>query len=209
MKHTDPRIDDYIAKAQPFAQPILQHLRSLVHQANPEVTETIKWGMPFFDYKGPYCNMASFKEHVVFGFWKSALLKDPKHYLGERASKGGEAMGNLGRIVSLESLPPDDAIKDFLQQAKKLNDEGKKTTKAPAPEKGEMATPDFFLAALKKHKQALEVFNGFPPSAKKDYIEWITEAKTEATRQKRLATAIEWISEGKRRNWKYEQDRKG
>jgi uncharacterized protein YdeI (YjbR/CyaY-like superfamily) len=133
------------------------------------------------------------------------MLKDPKHYLGERASKGGEAMGNLGRIVSLESLPPDEAILDFLKQAKKLNDEGKKTTKASAPEKVETATPDFLLAALKKHKKALEVFNGFPPSAKKDYIEWLTEAKTETTRDKRMETALEWIAEGKRRNWKYEK----
>jgi hypothetical protein len=125
MSH-DKRVDEYIAKAQPFAQPILKHLRQLIHKANPEVVETIKWGMPAFDYKGPYFGFGSFKQHCVGSFWKSKLLKDPKKYLRERKNNGGEAMGHLGRITTLKDLPPDKVLIDFFRQAKKLNDDGVK-----------------------------------------------------------------------------------
>jgi uncharacterized protein YdeI (YjbR/CyaY-like superfamily) len=202
MGKKDPRIDAYIAKAQPFAQPVLKHLRKLVHTACPEVEETIKWGMPFFDYKGSFCNMASFKQHCTFGFWKPKLLKDPENYLGENKAHGGEAMGNLGRITGLKDLPPDKVILDFIKQAKKLNDEGVKIAK-PKTEKKELVIPAELTNALKKNKKAEKVFDDFSYSHKKEYAEWITEAKTEETRNKRLATAIEWISEGKPRNWKY------
>src|SRR6185369_7961512 len=107
MTNTDKRVDAYIAKAQPFAKPILEHLRMLIHKGCPEVQETIKWGMPSFDYKGPFFSIASFKEHAVFGFWKAKLLKDPKNYLSDRANEGGEAMGHGGRITKLSDLPPD------------------------------------------------------------------------------------------------------
>ena len=205
MKNKNEQIDAYIERAEPFAKPVLKHLRKLVHKANPHVEEKIKWGMPFFDYKGPFCNMASFKNHVVFGFWKSSLINDPNKYLGERASNGGEAMGNLGRITSIEDLPPDEVIIDFLMQAKQLNDKG---IKLPAKERKpnqELEIPDDFLNSLKRNKKAMDIFEGFPPSAKRDYAEWITEAKSDKTREQRMATAIEWISEGKRRNWKYEK----
>lgn len=119
MVKKDKRVDVYIEKAKPFAQPILKHLRKLIHQSNPEVEETIKWGMPSFDYKGPFCSMASFKEHAVFGFWKTSLLKDPKGILESRH----DAMGSLGRITSMNDLPNDKVILDFLKQAKKLNDD--------------------------------------------------------------------------------------
>ena len=208
MKSKNELLDAYIERAEPFARPILKHLRKLVHKANPDVMETIKWGMPSFDYKGPYCSMASFKQHVVFGFWKSSLLNDPEHFLGERASKGGEAMGNLGRITSLKVLPPDEAIISFLKQAKQLNDEGIKLPAKEKRPKEDIDVPDYLMSALKRNKKALEIFNGFPPSAKKDYVEWLTEAKTEKTREQRLETAIEWIGEGKRRNWKYEKGAK-
>lgn len=203
MEQPDQRIDAYIEKAQPFAQPILKHLRKLIHQANPGVKETIKWGMPSFDYKGPFCSMASFKQHVAFGFWKPSLLNDPHGYLQERSNQGGEAMGNLGRITSLKDLPPDKVIIDFIKQAKKLNDDGIKLPPKPVKEKTELVIPDYFTKALNKNKKALAVFENFSYSNKKEYLEWITEAKTEATQQKRLETAIEWISEGKIRNWKY------
>jgi uncharacterized protein YdeI (YjbR/CyaY-like superfamily) len=200
MPNRDPRVDAYIAKAAPFAQPVLQHLRNLVHTACPEVTETIKWGMPFFDYKGPFCNIAAFKAHCAFGFWKTALIPDPKGILKR------DAMGSLGRITSLKDLPSDTILKGFIKAAKKLNDEGvkisppKKTT-----EKKEIPVPDDIIGALKKNKKAWSAFEAFPPSHRKEYIQWITEAKTEETRQKRMATAIEWISEGKARNWKYQR----
>src|SRR5438874_9153330 len=114
MTTKDNRIDAYIEKAQPFAKPILKHLRKLIHQACPEVQETIKWGMPSFDYKGPFVSMAAFKAHAVFGFWKARLLKDPHNYLGERAIDGGEAMGHLGRLTKLSDLPPDKVMLDFI-----------------------------------------------------------------------------------------------
>ncbi len=204
MKRKDPKIDAYIAKAQPFAKPILKHLRELIHKANPDVEETIKWGMPSFDYKGPFCSMAAFKQHAVFGFWKGKLLNDKKGYLEERAIDGGTAMGHLGRITSLKDLPPDKAILDFVKQAKKLNDEGIKMPAKSKKETKELLVPPYFLKEIKKNKKAAAVFAEFSVSKKKDYVEWITEAKTEETKASRMATAVEWISEGKGRNWKYE-----
>ncbi|MBS4029415.1 MAG: YdeI/OmpD-associated family protein [Ignavibacteriales bacterium] len=201
----DKRIDAYITRSADFAKPILKHLREIVHKGCPEIVETIKWGMPSFDYKGPFCSMAAFKEHAVFGFWKYVLMNDPKNYLGERKNRGGEAMGNLGRITSLKDLPPDKVIIDFIKQAKKFNDDGIKLPAKPKKEKVELVIPDYFINALKKNKKALTVFENFSYSHKKDYLEWVTEAKTEETRNKRIATAVEWISEGKGRNWKYER----
>jgi uncharacterized protein YdeI (YjbR/CyaY-like superfamily) len=208
MEKNFANIDAYIAKAKPFAQPILEHLRSLVHQANPDVKETIKWGMPYFEYKGLLCGMASFKEHVAFGFWRSELLNDPKGYLQGTRSQGGEAMGNMGRITRLEDLPPDKVIMDFVRQASKLHDDGIKVPKAPAAANKELDVPDYFMKALKRNKQAFASFENFSHSKKKDYVQWITEAKTEKTRESRIATAVEWISEGKGRNWKYERPAK-
>lgn len=203
MGKKDKRIDTYITKAQPFAQPILKKLRELIHKGNPEVEETIKWGMPSFDYKGPFCSFASFKQHAVFGFWKYMLIKDPNGYLQDISNKGGDAMGNLGRITALKDLPPDKVIIDFIKQAKKLNDEGVKLPPKPKKPKTELIVPDYFIAALKKNKKAFEIFNNFSYSHKKEYLEWISEAKTEETRNRRIATAIEWMAEGKPRNWKY------
>lgn len=203
MTKYDKRIDAYIDRAQPFAKPILTKLRELVHKAIPDVEETLKWGMPFFDYKGPICNFAGFKEHATFRFWKYQLMKDPKGLLKEIANKGGEAMGNLGRITSIKELPPDRVLIDFLKQAKMLNEDG---IKLPAREKAprtELEIPGYFVNALKKNKAAETVFNKFSYAHKKEYLEWITEAKTESTRLKRLETAIDWMSEGKSRNWKY------
>ena len=199
----DKRVDAYIDKAQPFAKPILKKLRELIHKGNPDVEETIKWGMPFFDYKGPFCNFASFKEHATFGFWKYKLIKDPNGYLQNISSKGGDAMGNLGRITSLKDLPPDKVIIDFIKQAKKINDEGIKLTLKPKKPKGELVIPDYFINSLKKNKKAFDTFNNFSYSHKKEYVEWISDAKTDETRNKRIETAIEWMSVGKSRNWEY------
>lgn len=203
MAKKNPKIDAYILKSADFAVPILMHLRDLIHRGCPEVEETIKWGMPFFDYKGPFCSMASFKQHAVFGFWKAKLLKDPKKYLQERSSEGGSAMGHLGRITSMKDLPPDKVILDFIKQAKKINDEGIKVPAKPKVEKKELEVPAYFTNALKKNKKAFATFNEFSYSHKKEYVEWVTEAKTEATRDKRMETAIDWMEEGKGRNWKY------
>lgn len=203
MGKKDKRVDDYISNAQPFAKPVLKKLRELIHKGNPEVEETIKWGMPSFNYKGPFCSFASFKEHAVFGFWKYQLIKDPKGYLQDYRNKGGDAMGNLGRITSLKDLPPDKIIIDFMKQAKKLNDDGVKLPSRPKKLKKELVIPKYFKDALKKNKTAFETFNDFSYSHKKEYVEWISEAKTEETRNKRIATALEWMTDGKPRNWKY------
>jgi uncharacterized protein YdeI (YjbR/CyaY-like superfamily) len=205
MATTNKRIDAYIASAQPFSKPVLVHLRKLIHQACPEVEETVKWGMPFFEYKGPLCSFAAFKQHAVFGFWKEKLIKDPKHYLQPRSADGGAAMGHLGKITSLKDLPPDKALLDFIKQAAKLNDEGVKLPSKAKPviDKKDLVVPDYITKSVNKNKKAAAWWNEFSPGKQKEYIDWLEEAKTEETRDKRLKTAVEWIAEGKIRNWKY------
>ncbi len=201
---TDKRIDAYILKSQAFAQPVLNHLRALVHAACADVEETIKWGFPHFDYKVEMmCSMAAFKEHCVFGFWKAGLMKD-KSLLA--VAKSEIAMGHFGKIRSLNDLPSDKKIIAYIQEAMKLNDEGIKIPKKENPDsQKELLIPDYFLKELKQHKPAQKAFDAFSPSCKREYIEWIVDAKTEATRMKRMTQAIEWISEGKKRHWKYER----
>ncbi len=201
MAQKDRRIDAYIVKAQPFAWPILEYLRDLVHRACPDVKETIKWGMPHFDYKGEMmCHMASFKQHCAFGFWKASLMNDKKRI--EKA-KGETAMGDFGKITGLKDLPSDAKMIRYIKEAMKLNDEGIKVEKKKPLTKKDIEAPDYFLKELKKNKAALKTFNMFSPSNKKEYIMWITDAKTEETRKSRMTTAIEWMEEGKQRNWKY------
>lgn len=208
MAPKDKRIDAYIAKSQTFAQPVMKKLRALVHKACPEVVETIKWGMPSFEYKGPMFGFAAFKAHCVGGFWKSKLLKDPDNLLGERKNQGGEAMGNLGRMTSIKDLPPDEAIIDFIKQHMKLNEDGIKVEKKKPVAKKEIEPPKEFIAALNKNKKAKATFDNFASSQKREYLQWITEAKTEETKSKRLAEAVQWMSEGKPRMWKYMKEYK-
>jgi len=198
MPNKDPRIDAYIEKSADFAKPIMTHLRRLIHKASPKITENIKWSMPAFEYKGLVCGFAAFKHHCTFGFWKESLLKK-----GEFSTEK-TAMGSFGRITSKKDLPPDDVIIKLVQQAVELNEKGIKVEKKKSPVKTELVVPDYLTEALKKDKKAHETFESFPYSCKKEYVEWITEAKTDATRDKRLATTLEWLAEGKRRNWKYE-----
>ena len=193
-------IDEYIENAAPFAKPILNHLRKLVQENCPGVEEKIKWGMAAFDYKGPFASMASFKEHASFGFWKAKLMKDADRLLDNQST----GMGHLGRITSLKDLPPDSQIIKWLSDAMALNDEGVKIA-IPKTEKRELSLPDEFAAALNENKIAKEVFDKASYSFRKEYIMWVTGAKTAGTRQKRMAQAVEWISEGKGRNWKYEK----
>lgn len=200
MPSINPGVDAYITKAAPFAQPVLSHLRDLIHKACPEVEENIKWGMPSFEYKGILCNFASFKQHCTFGFWKASLMKDKM--LMENA-RSEASMGHLGKITSLKDLPSDKKITAWIKEAMKLNEEGKKVIKAKPVVKKDLVIPSYIPAAIKKNKKAWGTFVKFSPSAKKEYIEWITEAKSEETRNKRLLQAIEWMAEGKPRNWKY------
>lgn len=201
MGTRDKRVDAYIAKSAEFAQPILRELREIVHEGCPEVEEAMKWSFPNFMYKGILCSMASFKQHCSFGFWKGALI------LGGKECKPGEGMGQFGRIVSLKDLPARRALVKYVAEAKRLNDEGVKspTRSKPRTAKAELEVPSLFTAALKKNKKALATFEAFSYSKKKEYVEWVTQAKTDETRGRRLKTSIEWLSEGKARNWKYEK----
>ncbi len=200
MPTTDPWVDAYIERSAEFAQPILKHIRSLVHEVCPDVEEKKKWSFPHFDYKGMLCSMAAFKEHCAFGFWKQSLLETDA-FPAER-----NAMGSFGRITKLADLPEDATMKKLIADAMNLNDVGIKVKRAkPTSEKKELVIPEILLEALAQNEKAAETFNNFPPSCRKEYAEWIAEAKTEATRDKRLVTTLEWLTEGKRRSWKYEK----
>ena len=203
MEQYDARIDAYIARAAPFAQPILEHIRQIVHEASPLITETVKWGMPFFDYKGPVCQMAAFKQHLGFGFWRASRLNDPDGLL--KGSDEEAAAGSFGRIMTIEDLPSATALKNFVLQAIALNESGIKVPKKIAAPKAELDMPADFNALLSGDQKALENFVNFSPSKKREYLEWFVEAKSDATRQKRMEQALEWISEGKSRNWKYQR----
>lgn len=200
MPTLDPRIDAYIAASAEFAQPILEHIRAVVHDTCPDVEETMKWSFPHFQYKGMLCSMASFKAHCAFGFWKGELL------IAAEDDKGKEAMGQFGRISSVKDLPPKRTLASYIRKAMKLNDEG---VKAPARAKPatprELTVPDYFIAQLEQSPAALEHFTAFSTSKKRDYVDWLEEAKTETTRARRMEQALEWIAEGKSRNWKYEK----
>ena len=201
MPEIDPRVDAYIERSADFARPILTDIRKIVHKACPSVKETMKWSFPHFDYKDQMmCFMASFKAHVALGFWKQSLMEDST-FPAEKT-----AMGSFGRLTSVKDLPDDKTMKKLITDAMKLNDAGVKVKRAfVSRDKKDLVVPDVLLEALAKHEAAAETFNSFPYSCKREYVEWITEAKTDATREKRLATTLEWLAEGKRRNWKYER----
>ena len=195
MGKKDTRIDAYIEKSADFAKPILKHLRKVVHAGCPNAEETVKWSMPHFDYKGPLAGMAAFKEHCAFGFWKGSLIVP--------GSK--EAMGQFGCIRKVSDLPKEDVLIGYVRKATRLNEEGVKVPRPLKHEKKEIPMPSDLAAALKKNAKARATFGGFSPSHKREYLVWITEARAEATRKKRLDTAIEWMSEGKPRHWKYQK----
>ena len=190
MTQFDERVDAYIEKSAPFAQEILNHIRGLVHQASPLISETIKWGFPNFVYKGIICSMAAFKEHCTFGFWKASLIPDPYQLFGERAN----AMGSLGRIEKLTDLPSDKILLEYIAAALKLDEAGVKVKKVASAPKAEIPIPDYFEEELKRQPKARQVFENFSPSHKREYLEWITTAKSEATKLKRMATTIEWLN---------------
>ncbi len=199
MSNHDPRVDAYIAKSAEFARPILEHLRERVHAACPEVEEGIKWSMPFFSYKAaPMCMMAAFKQHCSFGFW-----------LSKEVTGGGDedGMGQFGKLATLRDLPSDKQLATYLKKAMALNEAGVKKARPKAAAKPAPTLPDELAAALarKQHAAARKTWEGFGPGAQREYVDWVTEAKTEATRQKRLATTLEWLAEGRKRNWKYEK----
>lgn len=193
----DPRIDAYIAKAAPFAQPILNYVRERVHAAAPEAEETLKWSMPSFTIGGKILiGMAAFKQHAALNFWRGQELK------GAEASR--DAMGQFGRLTSIDDLPGDTELDALIRQAAELA----KTAPAPRKVKHEPKPPaelhPQFAEALAANPKARTTLDSFPPSARREYLDWIAEAKQESTRAKRIADAVQWLSEGKRRHWKYE-----
>lgn len=196
MAKHDPRIDAYIAKSAEFAQPVLRHLRAVVHAACPDVEESLKWGMPHFGYRGAMmCTMAAFKQHCGFSFWLYAQV------VGGQTEEG---MGQFGKITSIKDLPGKRALDAYIKKAMALNEAGVKMKRPKAAPKPPPSLPDDFAALLKKNKAAYTHYQAFSPSAQREYVNWIIEAKTEATRGKRIATALQWLAEGKQRNWKYQ-----
>jgi uncharacterized protein YdeI (YjbR/CyaY-like superfamily) len=201
----DARVDAYIGKARPFAQPVLIHIRELMHKAAPDLNETVKWGMPFFELNGVILgNMAAFKEHCSLGLWGPEMHA----ILGNDGAKSNEAMGTFGRIASVKDLPTEKVLLGYFKQAAGFVTSGERTTSlVRKPKRAVKAPPEVpveLVAALKKNKLAAKVFEGFSPSCKREYVDWVTEAKRDETKQKRVAQAVEWMAEGKSRNWKYE-----
>jgi len=194
----DPRVDAYIAKAPAYAKPILTRLRKVVHTALPEIAEDTKWSSPHFDYKGIFCSMSAFKQHCMFGFWLHRPL------LASLTAADAATLTGLRRIASVEDLPDDKTLTRIIKAGAKLNDAGVKPAREKAPPKPMPKAPPALIAALKKNASASATFAGASPSFKREYINWIVEAKSADTRQRRLETAVEWMADGKGRNWKYE-----
>lgn len=202
MAKRSSRVDDYIAKAAPFARPILQSIRAAFHAADAGVEETIKWGAPHFEKGGLLGHMAAFKAHVRLVFWRGKELKDPKNLLRDEKN---EQLGWM-RIESKADLPASEVLSQYVRDSIRLVAAGKAKLARPrskAPR--ELQIPKELLDALKQNAKAKLAFEAFSYSHKKEYVEWIVEAKKEETRARRLETAIQWMSEGKSRNWKYEK----
>ena len=200
----NPAVDAYIAKSAAFARPVLRHLRALMHKADPKIVESLKWGVPHFEHKGIVAGMAAFKAHAAFGFWSSRLLKEK---LGKDAAKVFRTSGDAAmfgrKITSLADLPPDALLIKAIKAAVALNEAGVRPKRA-LKKKPPVKPPAYLLAALRKNAKARKTFEGFTPSQQREYVDWLTEARQEATREKRLATALEWLAEGKQRHWKYQ-----
>lgn len=194
MARKDPRIDAYIRRASPFARPILKRLRDIVHIGCSDVEETIKWNSPFFEHKGIICFMAAFKEHCAFGFWKGSLIFGAKH-------KG--AMGHFGRITSISDLPNAKTLAGYVRKAAELNEAGVQKSRPRSRAKQKLSVPADLKAALQRNAKARKTFENFSYSHKKEYVTWITDAKRDETRKRRLQTAIQWLAQGKPQNWKY------
>ena len=194
----DPRIDAYIAKQADFARPILVHLREAIHAACSEAEETLKWSMPAFMYKGQIlASMAAFKAHATFGFWRA------KDVVGETGAER-DAMGQFGRLTSRDDLPPADVLSSLIRKAMAVADSGEKRPRPVKHPKPELETPEDLGEALDGNEAARATFDGLSPSARRDYVEWVVSAKRPETRASRIAQAVEWMAEGKKRHWKYE-----
>jgi len=200
MGTRDPRVDAYIDHAAGFAQPVLRHLRELVHEACPDAVEKMKWRTPAFQYHGILCGMAAFKEHCTFGFWHPLM----REQAGRDARAANDAMGQFGRITRVADLPKDGALKALVRRAAKLNASGVKVPRETG-KKRPLVVPNDFGVALRGSAEARETFKRISRSHQREYVEWIESAKREETRTRRLATAIEWLAEGKVKEWRYQR----
>jgi uncharacterized protein YdeI (YjbR/CyaY-like superfamily) len=187
--------DEYIASAAPFARPILTKIRAAFHKAHPEIEETMKWSFPHFEYKGVLAAMAAYKQHCALGFWKGSLMKT--------VNQPGDTPASYAKFADVKDLPPEKKLITMVREAIDLNEKGVKIKRDPPKPKGVLVVPDYLTKALGKNKAAKKTFENFSPSNQREYVNWLTEAKTEATREKRLKQAIEWMAEGKPRLWKY------
>lgn len=203
MTKFNQKVDEYIAKSEDFAKPILEHWRQLVHATCPDVEEAIKWGIPHFDYKGDFmCVMASYKNHCSFSFIKAELMSDPRL----KESKNQKPIKRfLGKVTDIGELPPEKEFKAMLKEAMVLNEKGIKIERPKSEKPKTIETPDYFAKELDANPKAKEIFESKSPSFRKNYLVWITGAKTEATRQKRIEQSLEWIAEGKDRFWQYKK----
>jgi len=197
MGQRDPRIDAYIEKAPEYARPILVHLREIVHAGCPDVVETIKWGMPAFEHRGILCGMAAFKKHATFGFWKHGLVVEGA------TGKELDAMGSFGKLTSVRELPTKAVLTRYVKKAAKLNEDGIQPEKRKHSPKKALPMHPEFKAALARNKKAQTTLDEFSPSHRREYVDWIAEAKGDDTRARRIEQAIEWLSAGKPRHWKY------
>jgi len=200
MSRKDPRIDAYIDNAPAYSRPILKKLRTLFHKADKRITENVKWGNPTFEHEGIVGGMGAFKKHVAFGFWNAPAMKDPEKLFRGQAKQSPYAI----KAASVGDLPKDAILLEYIREAVALNEQGVKR-EAKRSTRPALRAPSDFVAALGKKPKAQAVFKAFTPSRRREYVEWILDAKREETRKKRIATAVEWIAEGKRRNWKYEK----
>jgi uncharacterized protein YdeI (YjbR/CyaY-like superfamily) len=196
MGKRDPRVDAYIAKSPDFAKPILSHIRKVMHSAIPEVEETWKWSAPAFEYNGLVGIMAAFKNYCGLNLWKASLIL-------KKGAKAVDSAGNFGKIASLDDLPSDKVLAGYFKEAARLNESGVKVKKPPPASKKPLPVPTVLRTALATNAKARAAFEAFSPSHQREYIQWITESKSEETRDRRVATALEWMAEGKSRNWKY------
>lgn len=206
MGTKDTRVDAYIAKQQPFAKEICTRVRAIVHEAAPDITEDIKWGHVAFMHKGIVCGLAAFKHHVVFHFWKASLLGGSH----ARRSTDDKTLEQLAKLKSVDELPSKSVIASLVKAAVKLNDGAVKVPKSPMAAKKTKAplrTPPSLAKALARNAKAKSTYQGFSPSHKREYVEWICDAKSVETRDRRIEQALGWMSEGKPRNWKYMKKR--
>ena len=204
MGKREARVNAYIAGAAAFARPILTQLREVVHEGCPDVVEEIKWGHPHFTYKGLFCGMAAFKQHCAFGFWKKPVLPARVKALQKGAAGG---MGQFGRIASRTDLPARGSMLALVKEAAALNDAGLKTPARKGRRTAQRAlqVPDDFIAAVRGNRKALQTFEAASYSFRKEYLTWVTEAKTSETRLRRIKTSVAQMAEGKGKNWKYER----